>query len=322
MVPARTIGAMLEALAVMGMDVAVLRRRLRIPAELEPTQMLPDGVLTGVSEAAALAFGRQTIALEVGQNMPFGAFGALDYYARATNSVGSALCAVQGALQHVALGVALEIGREGDVHTVAVVDREPFEGAHWSDELMLATLWFRVRGAARDPIALQEVALIRPEPDDPEAFADLLGCPVSFARARSSLRVAAAVWSTPMAGRDPRLAELLGPQLRPGPHPLVLGVRAVVRRDLERREPAVGEIAHELGMSSRTLQRRLTDEGTSFRSVVSEVRREAAEAFLRDPAIPLARVAQRLGFNDQAAFTRAFRRWTGTTPSRWRRALP
>jgi AraC-like DNA-binding protein len=67
-------------------------------------------------------------------------------------------------------------------------------------------------------------------------------------------------------------------------------------------------------MSVRTLQRRLEDEGTSFGALADAARREAAEALIGDPDVPLAEVAFRAGFSDFGTFSRAFRRWTGKSP--------
>jgi len=72
-------------------------------------------------------------------------------------------------------------------------------------------------------------------------------------------------------------------------------------------------------MSPRTLRRRLAEEGTSFRGVLERIRFEAAEERLREPTLSLAEIAAELGYADQANFARAFRGWTGESPSAYRR---
>ena len=71
-------------------------------------------------------------------------------------------------------------------------------------------------------------------------------------------------------------------------------------------------------MSARTLQRRLEEEQTRFTEVLDRARLDLARRLLADPALPLADVAFRLGFADLAAFSRAFKRWTGKPPGQWR----
>jgi len=86
------------------------------------------------------------------------------------------------------------------------------------------------------------------------------------------------------------------------------------------RSPEIHDVAKELGMSCRTLQRRITAERTTFRRLISDARRELARSYLLQPALGLPEVACLLGYEDPNSFFRAFREWKGTTPSEWRRS--
>ena len=81
------------------------------------------------------------------------------------------------------------------------------------------------------------------------------------------------------------------------------------------------DAAERLGMAARTLQRRLTEEGTTFGAVLDGVRREYAGAYLRDPSLPLGEVSYRLGFSEPSALYRAVKRWLGVTAAEYRRAV-
>jgi AraC-like DNA-binding protein len=83
-------------------------------------------------------------------------------------------------------------------------------------------------------------------------------------------------------------------------------------------EPALGAVARQMGMGERSLRRALADEGTSFRRLVDEVRLERAQALLAQGEHGLAEIAFALGFSEHAAFTRAFKRWTGKSPQQSR----
>jgi AraC-like DNA-binding protein len=74
-----------------------------------------------------------------------------------------------------------------------------------------------------------------------------------------------------------------------------------------------------LNMSSRYLRQQLADEGTSFREISNEIRKNYADLYLRETPMPLTEIANKLGFGDQASFTRAYRGWTGETPGEVRR---
>ena len=85
------------------------------------------------------------------------------------------------------------------------------------------------------------------------------------------------------------------------------------------RFPEIGEAAHALGTSTRSLRRHLLAEGTSYREVIQSLLAVSASRLLRDPARPIKEAAAMLGFRDAPAFVRAFRRWTGKTPGEYRR---
>jgi AraC-like DNA-binding protein len=94
--------------------------------------------------------------------------------------------------------------------------------------------------------------------------------------------------------------------------------RAVIIRHLQDGEPRRPKIATVLGISERTLQRRLTAEGTSFQLLLDDTRRELARHYLGQKTVSLADIAYLLGFSDQSSFFRASRRWFGRSPRDYR----
>jgi len=96
-------------------------------------------------------------------------------------------------------------------------------------------------------------------------------------------------------------------------------VRKVLSERLEEGAPDLEEVARQLGMGARSLQRRLTTEGTSFRHVLESLRRDLARVHLEDLGTPVAEVAYLTGFSEVSAFSRAARRWFGRPPGRMRR---
>jgi len=79
------------------------------------------------------------------------------------------------------------------------------------------------------------------------------------------------------------------------------------------------QAADELHMTSRTLRRKLIDEGTSFQALKDDVRRDAAIHYLNQPSLPISQISRQLGFSEPAAFTRAFKQWTGVSPAGYRK---
>lgn len=96
--------------------------------------------------------------------------------------------------------------------------------------------------------------------------------------------------------------------------------RKSIARNLHNGAPELASTAAELDLSPRQLRQLLSAQGLSFRQLLDELRQELAEQYMSDPSLSLAEVAGRLGFSEQSAFQRAYRRWTGLPPGRHRRA--
>lgn len=97
-------------------------------------------------------------------------------------------------------------------------------------------------------------------------------------------------------------------------------VSEIVSRSMRGQRPSVEDVARELGLSPRTLQRRLAEAGTSYQRVLDQVRKEAARRLLSNTDLDASEIAFFLGFEELNSFTRAFHGWEGTTPGRWRAA--
>lgn len=95
----------------------------------------------------------------------------------------------------------------------------------------------------------------------------------------------------------------------------------LARYEIEVAGEGVAAVARRLGLSSRTLQRKLRQQGVCLSELLDRARRQAACAALADPATAVKDLSDRLGFSDPSAFHRAFKRWTGTTPHRYRESL-
>lgn len=103
--------------------------------------------------------------------------------------------------------------------------------------------------------------------------------------------------------------------------PLLDRVSRAIRILLPSGRCSVGAVADHLGLAPRTLQRGLQQHGASFRELRESQQRWLAERLLANPGLPLLRVATLAGFGEQSTFNRAFTRWTGVSPGRWRRRL-
>ena len=134
-----------------------------------------------------------------------------------------------------------------------------------------------------------------------------------------------ATWQLPLRRRDPILRHVLEEHANEVLNrlPVRTGLAFEVQRLLAARvaggDPSLKSIGRDLGMSSRTLQRRLTDEGVSFQRLLDDTRKGTARRYLADSTLAIGEIAYLLGYSEAAAFHRAFKRWYGQTPDAFRK---
>ena len=174
-------------------------------------------------------------------------------------------------------------------------------------------------------IVPKRVELMRP-PVSSNAFQDYFGCCVHFGSSHNALVLNSTDLDRPFRTHNPELLEMLGPALASALQELVAHssvsdqVKVVLKRTMASGRPELSEVARELGISERTLQRRITEEGYNFRQLILEARQDMVRRLLLDLSIDINEVAYLVGFEDANSFYRAFRSWEGTTPTQWRDA--
>ncbi len=169
------------------------------------------------------------------------------------------------------------------------------------------------------------VELRRPRPAAIGDFERLWRAPLSFGAQHNRMRFDPASMERALDSGNPELARLSDAVsarylARIERHNLEARVRTVLTQRLQHGEPTEEEVAEILNVSPRTLQRKLEGRGTSFRKIVDDVRRVQALAHFSAGQMTVNEVTHLLGFSCSSSFTRAFRRWTGVSPSQWRAA--
>ncbi|NJR70714.1 MAG: AraC family transcriptional regulator [Synechococcales cyanobacterium CRU_2_2] len=209
-------------------------------------------------------------------------------------------------------------------------------GVSWT----LANLVLWGNRSLGQPWTLTRVEFQYPPPGDmtanrPRAMSDdlaadlpiyerIFGKRPTFAVACNRLVFAADWLEAPLTQADAGLCDLLDRyaekllQQVPVSGSIVDQLRHLLTTELRAREPKLEAIAHQLNYSPRTLQRKLQQEGTSFQQILDEIRRQLAVQYLQNPRLTSSEIAFLLGFSENTAFSRAFRRWEGMTPGEYR----
>ncbi|GAA0399482.1 AraC family transcriptional regulator [Paenibacillus motobuensis] len=158
---------------------------------------------------------------------------------------------------------------------------------------------------------------------DVKALEAYFGCPIRIGATVNRLTLHRRDLDRPFISYNKELLEILTPVLDQSldeqcSRSIPKMVKWILKRGLTGGHLDVRAVASELGMSDRTLQRRLTEEGTTFKQLLNQVRHEQALEYLADPTFDIKEVAFLIGYEDQNSFYRAFRLWEGKTPSNWR----
>jgi AraC-like DNA-binding protein len=169
---------------------------------------------------------------------------------------------------------------------------------------------------------------LRVEFVQPRAHAKIVerhfGCSAVAGAPRNAIVFRAADRQRPFVTRNAELLGMLAPQFEEelkqesGDENFVERVRLAIQQKLTGRRPAIEDIADALHISSRTLQRRLQENGSSFQRVLDEARHQLARHYLNNSVLELNEAAYLLGYEDGNSFVRAFRTWEGIPPARWR----
>lgn len=321
-VPAITIQAMLEAFRALGLDERRLRAEASVPESVPDSGMLwPDAVRERLWASACREAQRDEFAIEAGLALPFGAFGLMDYLAASAATLGESCQVLARHFHSVSCEGSLEMESCADEFRLKLVSADTHAHAAVEDDFTLGALLGRLRVRV-EGFSLAAVRLTRAPPASASRFAALFQAPVSFGHAVATLCLPARLRESPLASADPRLQqtlEALLPRGEAGTHGSALerSLRGCLRELLPQGRLGAARVAAGLGMSERSLHRRLRENGQSYQCLVDAFRREEAERLLLEGRVEMMEIARRLGFADQSAFSRAFRRWTRLGPRAW-----
>jgi AraC-like DNA-binding protein len=286
----------------------------------DPDGRLPARVCAQIFAAIQRERQVKNLALCIAIETPIGANPLLDYLVCTAESVGEGFKQLARYLGLVNPSIRLVFREEEDPIRVLVEgSTDPF-----TVELTVSLSVLRVSRESRDQLQLARICF-RHEPDDAGAFRSALHCEVETQSSWSGLALTRESWHLPLRRRDPSLRNWLERKAeqimasQAGQEGVAMEVRRLLAAPANGSVTSVEAVARRLAMSPRTLQRRLSEEGTSFDSLREEMRKQTAETFLADRTLSVSEVAFLLGFSEPGAFHRAFKRWHNTTPDAFRR---
>lgn len=305
---------------------------------MDPSPLMPKGLQETATHAlervpaeafcqfqiqAAQALQDPLLGLHLGQTIQPSHLGALGYALLACDNLGAALMRIQRyhrlmhdinpityhhTSTHVELRWGMAMGRPG---------------ALFDETGVTAIVQFAQELCGR-PLPIDELDFVNPPPKDSAPYDAFFRCKVRFGQTltRLSLRLDCLQW--PLRQHDPHLLKLMDEQVQasldalPSSGDLVEQTRRALRYLAPQGVPELDRVASELRLSPRVLYRRLAAQGHQFRDLREQTLQHTAKSHLQEGRLPMSDIALLLGYSEQSAFTRAFKRWTGQSPLQWR----
>lgn len=318
--------AAVDGLAARRVDVEPAMRAARLSREALASieNRLPYESVMRLWEAAAVAADDPAFGVHVAETLPIGAYDVLDYMVAVAATAGDAMGRIADyfRLIHDRTDVRLIVEpRHG-----RLVRRGPVQAPQY-DEFSMSLFLLRSRAATATGWAPEWVTFQHARGGDMRELGRVFRCPITFGAAQAEMRFAPSVLRLRHVHADSRLLDILtryaDSLLRglPSGDDLVASVSSSIARQIATGIPSLASTAAAIHVPERTLQRRLASAGVTLSKLVDDIRRGLALKYLGHAGLSMIEIAYLLHFSDATSFYRAFKRWTGEAPARYRRRL-
>lgn len=305
-----------------GIDPSALFKTNGVVLELimDSQARLRLSTLHNLWQRAIVLSGDEALGVKAGKNWHPSQFGALGYACLASSTLRSALTRASKyiriindirivRLKESPRGFVYTLDSTGDVDTMGI-----------DADVHLAVLIALCRANYGKQLNPLKVTFVHPPPGCDDAYTAHFHCPVEFGAEINSLTLPMDVIDQSLPGDNPALArlndEMIADYLAHLERSKVSHrVKALVVDQLASGDLHIRKFAELMYMSVRTLQRRLDNEGTSFAHILEETRRELSTKYVRDNNLSMKEISFMLGFSEESAFSRAFKRWEGHAPT-------
>ena len=319
--PAHAVHGFVQAFERLGYDVDDLLAAAGLKrADLaDPDALLPCTTIPALWVRSQERRPMRNLALHLALATPLGAYPLLDYLVSSSDTVGDAHHQLARYLGLVGSPIAFAFHEDEDPVRVAF----SCPGGVFTVEFTILLSVLHMRRETEGELAASIHFAHRP--DDVGEIERLLRSPVQSEDGWDGVAISRASWTRRLRRRDPVLRVLLERQaqaasgrLRTAEDPLSR-LRAHLASRLTSGDLRIETAARALAMAPRTLQRRLAEAGTTYQDVLDDIRREAADGYIRESELSAGQIAYLLGYSEPAAFHRAFKRWHRMTPAEYRK---
>jgi AraC-like DNA-binding protein len=221
-----------------------------------------------------------------------------------------------------------QVVKEEDVSTVLLLRDTYRRGVELSNEATLSATVVVLKAMTEKDIFPISVTFRHGPPTDLTSYYEAFGCTALFNQTHYSITYRTADFETRTAKADTSINRFLlervdeetnGVEISPGK--IAHDLQQLIKEALPSGIPSIDQVGSHMGMSARTLTRRLSESGLSFRDLIKKTQQDISKDLLKDPARNMGEIAFHTGFSEQSAFNRAFKRWTGQSPTEFRKTM-
>lgn len=251
--------------------------------------------------------------------------GALGYAWLASTSLRTALNRLSRYVHVIADDVAVDLVESDARFKISIREQESLKRLFWASDSSVSIIVTLCRMNYGDELNPESVELQHAAPADLGNYYSLFRCPVAFGCAVDRVVFPIGVVDRKLPSANPQLAQLndqvmIQTLARLSKERIVPRVKSTIIELLPSGKISDEQVAAELNMSTRALQRKLQKKETTFKQLLTETRQELADKYIRNNQLSLTEISFMLGFSEVSSFSRAFKRWTGGSPSEYRQA--
>ncbi|OEK06500.1 hypothetical protein BFP71_02155 [Roseivirga misakiensis] len=265
-------------------------------------------------------------AIRVGQQMKIEDYGVLGLSWRTCSWAGEIFDRSERYFKMLSNTYVFKVEKQQDESTVFLY-REPYRrGLELSNEATISATVVVLKAMTETDISPIQVTFKHEAPHDISSHEKAFQCPVLFNQAQYSITYKTVDLEIRTAKADQSINQFLLERVEEETEGLELNatkiardVEALIKDALPSGIPGIAELSEQMGMSNRTLTRRLGEKGMTFRDLIKKSQEEISKDLLSNTNMSIAEIAYQTGFSEQSAFNRAFKRWTGLAPLEFRK---
>lgn len=282
--------------------------------------LMPSETLVALLERSADTLGCEDFGIQLAKRQSLSMLGPVGLLVQQCTTLGEALKQLQRFLYIHSQAAMIDISLHNEQCLVTMTPLVEYQGRDRQLIDLTLTAGLSILGELLGrPIPVESVCFAYRRPANLQVYNSVFRCPLAFEEERSGVVLSRQVLDWPLKSGGAHIQNFVKHYIAriEAAHPAQLEsrVRALIRQLLPLGQCSMGQLASVLGVEPRTLQRRLSEKGLSYRRILNEEREQLARRYLDESEVSLRHLADLLGFEEQSVFSRSFRQWTGQTPT-------